>query len=90
MPFSRLQDQGAEQFSSYQGYGFNFRWEDDFEDKESGSYGIFNCLDNHIIAVDAVMSPHAQFATRIMNRDIDKLYAALANLPGIISHTIEH
>jgi hypothetical protein len=51
-------------------------------DTETPRYEKFDCLDNHIIGVDAVMSPYGQFEPATMTRDINKLYSAFVGFPG--------
>lgn len=60
-------------------------WAGDFMDTETPKYEKLSCLDNHIIAVDAIMAPHVQFEPSIMQRDINKLFSALNNLPGYVN-----
>eukprot|EP01126_Amoeba_proteus_P010906 TRINITY_DN14303_c0_g4_i6.p2 TRINITY_DN14303_c0_g4~~TRINITY_DN14303_c0_g4_i6.p2 ORF type:complete len:177 (+),score=39.06 TRINITY_DN14303_c0_g4_i6:1020-1550(+) len=71
---------GAEQFSEYSGYGGAFRWVGDHLDKTPFNETM-NCLDNHIVAIDAIMYPQHQYLEGFVLRDINKFFVGLQSLP---------
>jgi len=67
---------GCEKFSSYTGYAGSFKFSGNFVDPTDFDT-VYNCLKNHILAIDAIQSPYLQFSSQNILRDINKEYTGL-------------
>jgi len=84
---------GAEQFSRYEGYASSFKYAGPFipDSPAIPMNHDLDCLDQHIIAIDAVVSFHCnQFSEEMILRDLQKAYAGFSSSAQSLPEVVEY